>query len=315
MKAEDSTIEVRIMRSGRVLTVPMLLLSLLVFAFPDAAPAGPPAVGLLSAPDGWTAAEPPQVFLPDTLYEYINGAAENYLSYGFVELALGQYGGPDGAEMTVEIYDMGTPENAFGVYGSERYPDSRFLPLGGQGYIEEGVLNYFAGRFYVKLLAYPAGEGTEAALHAFADGVLRGIPDPGGFPLPVLAFPKAGLVENSEKFILRDFLGLAFLTRGTVASYRTAEGGAFEAFIVETESVVAAEKTRESLAGRFAPAGEPASGPEAITRLKDPYLDGILLVPAGRFLCGAMKVREGAAETAAAAERTVRDLARFLEGK
>ena len=34
---------------------------------------------------GWTIAEGPVEFGPEDLYDYLNGAAERYLSYGFVQ--------------------------------------------------------------------------------------------------------------------------------------------------------------------------------------------------------------------------------------
>ncbi|MHB8056010.1 MAG: DUF6599 family protein, partial [Candidatus Aminicenantales bacterium] len=203
---------------------------------------------LLPKPAGWELSEASQEYLPDNLFEYIDGAAENFLSYDFVRLVLGQYRAADGpGEMTVEIYDMGTTENAFGIYGSERFPESVFIPVGVQGYIEEGVLNFFAGKYYVKLLAYEAGDRTEPALRSFAAKILDGIRAPGDFPLPVRAFPAAGLVSNSEKFILRNFLGLGFLSRGFTAAYRRDDMGEFSLFIVDAGDSAAAGETLEKL--------------------------------------------------------------------
>jgi hypothetical protein len=280
---------------------------------PPQAGSAPRAEALLPKIDGWTASQPLQKYVPDTLFEYIDGAAENFISYNFVELAVGQYGGPGGkAEMTVEIYDMGAPDNAFGIYGSERYPESRFLPVGVQGYLEDEILNFFAGRFYVKLMAYEAGDKTAEALQAFAAAVVKGIPDPGAFPLPVRAFAPAGRVDNSEKFILRDFLGLTFLSRGFVASYRIPNAGEFDAFVIEGPLPEEAAKSLMALVGHFAKPAPPDVAPGEIVRLKDPYLANILAVREGRFIIGAVKVKDGMEE---AAEKIVRETARALAGK
>src|SRR4030065_1838222 len=68
---------------------------------------------------GWSLTEPPATFLPGTLFEYIDGAAENYLSYGFRELIVGNYKkGKSTASLTVEVYDMGDDLRAYGVYSS-----------------------------------------------------------------------------------------------------------------------------------------------------------------------------------------------------
>ena len=44
---------------------------------------------LLPEPSGWILTETPPTYVPGTLFEYIDGAAENYLSYGFRELVVG----------------------------------------------------------------------------------------------------------------------------------------------------------------------------------------------------------------------------------
>lgn len=299
------------MHTTRMVLTGFALLSLIAGFLSAAAPVQ--ADGLLPKIDGWTVSQPPQKYVPDTLFEYINGAAENFISYNFVELAVGQYRGPGGkAEMTVEIYDMGAPENAFGIYGSERYPESRFLPVGVQGYIEDEILNFFAGRFYVKLMAYEAGDKTAAALKEFAAAVVKGIPELGAFPLPVQAFAPAGRVDNSEKFILRDFLGLTFLSRGFVASYRIPNGGEFDAFVIEAPLAAEAVKSMTALVGHFAKPAPPDPAPGELVRLKDPYLANILAVREGRFIIGAVKVKDG---EEAAAEKIVRETARALVGK
>jgi len=297
----------------------ILILSVLIFpaisaagstAWFQAAPQGPS--GLLPKPAGWTMSDAPQKFLPETLFEYIDGGAESYLSYEFKELALGQYKGPGGkAAMTVEIYDQGTPRNAFGIYGAERYPESRFLPIGVQGYIDEGALNFFAGHYYIKLLAYEAGPQTEAALRTFASEILKGVKDIGSFPNPLAAFPKDGLTPNSEKFILRDFLGMKFLSNGFVASYKT---GAREhdAFIIEAKTREDAEKMLKAYLDYFLQAKQTVTKTAYGARIKDPYLAQIMIADAGRFLCGVTKIKDGAEEDG---EKIVREMVKALSGR
>jgi hypothetical protein len=303
------------MRNFRATTLLFAILAILAFGpvleaaarFQDASG----LAGRLPKPAGWTMSEAPQKYLPETLFEYIDGGAESYLSYEFVELALGQYKASTGkATMTVEIYDMKTSRNAFGIYGAERYSESRFLPIGIQGYIEEGTLNFLAGRYYVKLLAFEAGADTEAALKTFAAEILKGIPEIGAFPAPVTAFPKAGLIANTEKFILRDFLGLKFLSNGFVASYKAA-AGEFDAFIIEAQTPAGAQGLLKSVLDHFTQA-KMAVAPTAFgSRIKDPYLANILIAGAGRFLCGVTKVKDGGE---AAGEAIVRGMIKALNG-
>jgi hypothetical protein len=192
---------------------------------------------LLPVLSGWHFGEEPRTFGPENLFEYIDGGAEAYLSYDFKELVVGQYAADASkAAVTVEIYDMGTALNAFGIYGAERFPDSRFLDVGSQGYAEDGVLNFLHGRYYVKLLCFDCeGDGSATLLGFARDIIAKSSGEPDGFPPLLQSLPRRGLVANSEKFILSNVLGFGFLHDGYLASY-SPEGAAFDGFIVAAAS-------------------------------------------------------------------------------
>lgn len=277
-------------------------------------PSGPPAPGvsvlaLLPQVAGWKNTEEPRRFGPDSLFEYIDGAAEAFINYDFVELALGQYQQPGRpGTMTVEIYDMGTPAHAFGIYSTERYAESKFLAIGTQGYIEEGTLNFLAARYYVKMMAYETGARTEAILKTYASDILKKIGDPGGFPEPVKAFPRPGLVANSEKYILKNFLGLEFLKNGTLASYKLPNAEP-DAFIIETAGPSSAAALLKRYIESSRAKGLAAETNDGLARLKDPYLANVFIGQAGRFLYGVTKIRDDAR---AAGEKLARDLGSAL---
>ena len=285
-----------------------------VFLAGGVVPAGVPAdlAELLPKPTDWTKTEEVQRFKPESLFEYINGAAESYIGYEFRELVVGQYQVKNGkATMTAEIYDLATPRNAFGIYGSERFAESRFLPIGVQGYLEDGTLNFLAGRYYVKLLCFEGGAAADGYLKRFAADILKSIPEVGGFPPELDAFPKDGLVANSEKFILSNVLGFKFLSNGFVAAYR-ADGREFDAFIIEARSAEDAADMLRRLLEQLAKGGSPAVKTDLGVRIKDPYLANTILARAGRYLCGATKIKDGGE---AAGEMRVAALAKALESR
>ena len=88
-----------------------------MLGFPQglAAQTDAPLKSLLPAVREWGLSEDPQNYFPENLFEYINGAAEIYLSYDFHELIVAQYAksGTESA-LAVEIYDMGSSTNGFG---------------------------------------------------------------------------------------------------------------------------------------------------------------------------------------------------------
>jgi len=116
---------------------------------------------------GWTQDGKPQVFSPKTLYEYINGAADLYLTYEFQDLNVVDYKGEGKAAVTVEVYRHGDSTQAFGIYSQERLANARFLDIGAQGYQEPNVLNFVVGPYYVKINGYSTGAEDERTMLAF----------------------------------------------------------------------------------------------------------------------------------------------------
>ncbi|MHB8055608.1 MAG: hypothetical protein ACYDH3_10215, partial [Candidatus Aminicenantales bacterium] len=111
---------------------------------------------------------------------------------------------------------------------------------------------------------------------------------------------------------LRNFLGLGFLSRGFTAAYRRDDMGEFSLFIVDAGDSAAAGETLEKLIAHFSPAGRPGASTDAVVRFKDPYLGNMLVVPAGRFLCGATKIRDGSEKLG---ETIVLETAKAIGGK
>lgn len=241
---------------------------------------------------GWKLTEEPRTYLPGTLFEYIDGAAESYLSYGFQELAVGDYKNEKTpATLTVEIYDMGSGLSAFGIYSAERYPGSRYLEVGAQGYFEEGTLNFFVGQDYVKLICFDGGDAAEAVLKEFAGQIGKGLGKGGGLP-PVLAlFPREGLVANSEKFIRQNVLGYGFLHDGYIADYRSS-GQDFELFIIEGQDAAEAAKMLEQFLAAQAKSGSPVEKAGPGFHVKDHYAQNVFLAVKGRHFVGGMRLKD-----------------------
>ncbi len=97
-----------------------------------------------NAAPGWVRGGDARCYSPDALYEYIDGAADLYLSYGFKQAVVGDYvkSGEGEHWITVDVYDMGAPLHAFGIYGAEKPPDVAEADVGEygmQGYSLEGL--------------------------------------------------------------------------------------------------------------------------------------------------------------------------------
>jgi hypothetical protein len=241
--------------------------------------------------EGWGQSEEPESYLPANLFEYINGAAEIYLSYDFNELIVGQFkkAGTE-ANVSVEIYDMGSPLNAFGIYGAERFPENQFIPMGTQGYLEDDVLNFLVGRYYVKLMCFDCEYDSAAVLKGMVESIVSRVADPAGFPEVLSYFPEKGLIANSERFNLKNVMGYSFLSRGYLASY-SVDGMEFDCFVIQGEDETrAAEMMRKYLDKK----GDlPIEKTGDTFRISDRYYDNIFISRSGAFICGVMKIKEG----------------------
>jgi hypothetical protein len=255
---------------------------------------GSPALAVLvPRVDAWTQTEAPRSYFPESLFEYIDGAAESYLSYDFRELLvvdLEKKGSE--ATLTLEIYDMGDPVNAFGIFGAERYPENKAVSIGELGYLEGEALNFMTGRFYVKMLGFGLGEETGSVLSGIGAQIAAAVKVKGTLPAYILAFPKKDLVAQSEKYIKKNFMGYEFLRQGFVATYKVG-GKEFEGFFVEAES----EKDAEDMLGKLLEAlARDKQIPERIAfgdHSRNRYGQHLYIGRVRNVLCGVMRVPDG----------------------
>lgn len=182
---------------------------------------------------GWKQSGEIQTFVPKTLFEYINGAADLYLGYDFEELKVAEYVDEKKASVIVDVYRHASPTHAFGIYSQERLPNTNFLNIGVQGYIEKNLLNFLMGTYYIKINSFNTGTEDQEVLLTFGKKVAENLGEKGSFPSLLAAFPPEGKVKNSEKFISRKFLGYSFLHSAFTADYEVS-GEKFKLFVIKT---------------------------------------------------------------------------------
>jgi len=170
---------------------------------------------------GWKLSPPPgaSYYTSDNLWNIIDGAAEVFLANGFVDLRIGEYADSSGTDVRVEIYRHSSRANAFGIYSQERNPGYHFVDLGTQGYMEEKVLNFLCGVYYVKISSHTSGTRGLAGMRAIGQAVEATLHQERTWPKPMLYFPVAGKRENEESYVSESFLGYRALAGAYVARY------------------------------------------------------------------------------------------------
>jgi len=197
-------------------------------------------------------------YKPDTLYQYIDGGADVYLLYDF-QILLHQDFKSGGAEVTADIYDMGKPEDAFGIYSAERSPNYNYILVGAEGYHSKGVLNFFQDRYYVKLAA--SGAGADVLLDQFARTLSARIAGVRTLPPVLSQIPRLHRVRHSEQYVRKDPLGHAFLAPAYIVAYSSTPKES-KLLISVANDPASAKGRLDQLAKHFKQTGECASAPE-----------------------------------------------------
>jgi len=223
---------------------------------------------------GWVLRETPRRFTPDDLYESIDGNADLFISFGFEESAVGDYvpTGADEGWISVEVYDMGAPLHAFGIYRVEKADGVEAVPIGVQGYESAGLIAFWKGRYYVKVSSIE-GEGAVGAPR-LAETVAARIGGESAMPVERSRLPWENRVPGSERYVRKSALGHRFLNEVVSARYTLGKARAFLYIADLGELKKAAEafaKLREFEGETGAEVADVERAGEAGFAVRDPY--------------------------------------------
>jgi len=148
--------------------------------------------------DKWQSQEDVDYYSPDNLYEYINGGAELYISYGFEKVLNKNYTRAGHPEIIVDIFDMNNSKNAFGIFAHSREKiDETF----GQGsLISKGMIMFWKDKYLVSILSYPETKESKKAINDLAREIDDNIKIRGPLPDILTLLPKESLVETSIRY-------------------------------------------------------------------------------------------------------------------
>ena len=236
---------------------------------------------------GWKQSGEIETYSPQTLFEYINGAADLFLAYDFEELMIVEYQNDRKATLTVDVYRHRIPLLAFGIFSQERLQSATILDIGVQGYREKEFLNFWTGPYYVKIAGFKIEPEDEKALTALARKLAENMGEKGSPPSVLAIFPEEGKLRNSEKFIAKNFLGYSFFLSGFTADYDLS-GKKFKLYVMEGANpedcrnmiqkyLEKIQKPRENLAeGRYT--------------ILDPYHGEMDFVWKGKYIWGVLNL-------------------------
>jgi hypothetical protein len=133
-----------------------------------------------------------------TTFRYMDGAAEIYRSYGFKLLAVRRYIKTDHPPLIVEIFDMGSSEDAFGVFSYETGDEE--VGIGQGSDFGGGLLRFWKEKFFVNVYAEQETPSTKQDVLDLGRTLADSIKQQGKKPKLINLLPKEDLVERSIRY-------------------------------------------------------------------------------------------------------------------
>ncbi|UCC83789.1 MAG: hypothetical protein JSW46_02320 [Gemmatimonadota bacterium] len=181
--------------------------------------------------EGWTQSGEVRIYTADNLWEYIDGAAVLFVEYGVRTCMTADMSAP-AASVTIDLYEMGSPLRAVGVFKRESAAGGEDLSGATVAALSPPYQALMVkGSTYVKVNAYE-GELTEPEGRRLLQGLAASLPGETAMPPEFSLLPEEGKVAGSEGYQPGSFLGLEELTDCLYADYEGSDGESWEGFVV-----------------------------------------------------------------------------------
>jgi hypothetical protein len=206
----------------------------------------------------FNAQSPQEVYVPKTLFEYINGGAEVYIDAGFAACYARRYGNEKSKlSLEINVYEMGSVLQAFGLFRQLKGDGSIKKQAGAESVLHDRRFLFWKGRFYAEVLDKSSKPVGTAILNDAGRSVDELLPGKPLLPAELQWLPDSMRVPGSERYYTSDFLARSFMKNVVAADYREGREQ-YTLFIMQAESDSSAKAIMGKLKSVY-PAGKPLS--------------------------------------------------------
>lgn len=218
-------------------------------------------------------------YVSDNLFEYKDGAAEGYLSFGFVKMQ-GVTCASSGNTLDIDVSEMTDADSAYGMFAANADQNAPVAKLGMGGQIQKQSATFAKGKYYVELTetATDPDKDDTSTMQAFANGIVTLLSGRETPPAILDWFVPDDVV--SMRMVPESVLGLSQLKRGYVAKYKQGQ-----AFVVQEQSPESAAAVVKTLRARFE-GSAPAQVADEAFQATAKYLNGICIFRKGKIIGG-----------------------------
>ena len=175
----------------------------------------------------------------DKLFEYINGGAEVYLSYSFIQVSAAKYIKKDtDNSVKVDIWEFGNSDDAYGVFAKDRVGQD--INIGNEATLYDNYLWVWKDRYFITIEPY-SGSITPDDVTFLGTSIVDNIPSgKGSLPAILKYLPEDGYIQGSlryfhkkiildnlyivGRFIEENVFNLSEQTDAVVAEYKSVKG-------------------------------------------------------------------------------------------
>ena len=148
---------------------------------------------------GWTAETEDRLFDEKTIYSYIDGGAELYKAYNMQQCLSRRYTTENGPSIILDIFDMGTSKDAFGVFTHDT--DGKVIDIGQDARLRSGWLSFWKHRYFVSIYMEEETVAAEKAVQTLGREVAAHIATKGFRPRILQKLPSEGLISGSIRYL------------------------------------------------------------------------------------------------------------------
>lgn len=157
-----------------------------------------PAKALPDSIDGWKKNGEDRYFNDTNLYDYIDGAAELYISFGFSKVFNRIYSAGEGKEIVVDIFYMNASRDAFGAFSFSVGKTGN--DFGVQSQISPGAIVFWKNNFVVSIVENPETDESKKTGFRIARMIDESIKEKGSYPEILRYLPAENLDVQSMRY-------------------------------------------------------------------------------------------------------------------
>jgi hypothetical protein len=150
--------------------------------------------------NGWKADAKAEIYNRETIYDYMDGAGEIYLAYSFNELLVQRYVKARNPEITVEIFDMGSSEDALGIFSHGQGRQEGDAGIGQGSEYRGGLLSLWKNRFFICIRSEKETFSAKRAVLSLGKLISKAIKTSGEKPALLNYLPQDKFLEKSLRY-------------------------------------------------------------------------------------------------------------------